>query len=86
MKLIEFPEHNTVFAKDQPEYTLLPAYRVPGDVGGCGTIAFCWKPSWKDRLAILFGKPLWHEVLTFNHPLQPQKLSIDKPMYLEITK
>jgi hypothetical protein len=84
MKLAEFPEHNIVFAKDQLEYTPLPAHRLQGDE--YGTIAFCWKPSWKERLAILFGKPLWHEVLTFNQPLQPQRLSTDKPMYLEKTK
>ena len=29
--------------------------------------------------ALLIRGRIWHEVLTFNHPLQPQLLSIDKP-------
>jgi hypothetical protein len=77
MKLVEFPEVTTTFAKDQPQYRKLPAYRYQHDDEG--RIVFCWKLSWKERFAVLFGGVLWHQVLTYNRPLQPQKLDIDKP-------
>lgn len=38
MTPIEFPEHNVVFAKDQPEYLPLPAHKsngVTGEVTSC---------------------------------------------------
>lgn len=77
MKLIEFPEQTVVIAKDQPQYLPLPAHRFAGDPQG--RIAFCWKMTWRERIAVLFTGTLWHQVLTFNEPLQPQKLEIEKP-------
>ncbi len=77
MKLIEFPEQTVVIAKDQPQYNPLPAYRYPDDPQG--RIAFCWSMTWKERLQCLITGRLWHEVLTFNRPLQPQKLGVNKP-------
>jgi len=77
MNPIQFPEQNTTYAKDQPEYFPLPAYRVPDDPNG--TIVICWSVPVAARLKLLFTGKLWHEVLTFNRPLQPQKVSVDKP-------
>ena len=77
MKLIEFPEQNLVIARNQPQYRPLPAYKYKEDLKG--SIICCWKPTWKERFLILFGKPIWHNILTFNQPLQPQLLSLDKP-------
>jgi hypothetical protein len=77
MKLEDFPEVNTTIAKNQPEYLPIPAYRYKGD--DRGRIVFCWKPSWRERFELLFGGVLWHHVLTFNHPLQPQMLTTVKP-------
>lgn len=76
-QLIEFPEQTVIIAKDQPEYRPLPAYRYEGDT--YGRIVFCWKLNWRDRLKVLFTGKLWHQVLTFNQPLQPQLLLTDKP-------
>lgn len=76
MHLIEFPEQTVVIAKDQPEYHPLPAHRFC-DVQG--RIACCWRLSFRERLRVLFTGTIWHEILTFNHPLQPQKLSVQKP-------
>lgn len=76
-ELIEFPEQTIIYAKDQPEYRPLPAYKLPGDPEG--TITFCWRLSWRDRLRVLAGGVLWHQVLTFNQPLQPQLLLTRKP-------
>ena len=78
MTPIEFPEMTVIIAKDQPEYLPLPAHnRFPYD--DKGRIAFCWKMSWKERLRALIRGVIWHEVLTFSGPLQPQLLTLDKP-------
>lgn len=77
MEVIGFPEQAVVFAKDQPEYLPLPAYRFKDDPHG--RIACCWRLSWRERFKILLSGVLWQQVLTFNQPLQPQKLTIDKP-------
>jgi hypothetical protein len=76
MNLVEFPEQTTVFAKDQPEYLPLPAHVYPNDVEG--RITCCWSLSWRDRFRLMLTGLLWHQVLTFNRPLQPQFLTVDK--------
>lgn len=75
MKPVEFPEQTTVFAKDQPQYLPLPACRVSGN---SGLVVFCWKLNWRERLKLFLVGQLWHGVLTFDQPLQPQKLSVNK--------
>lgn len=77
MRIIEFPEQTMVIAKDQPEYNPLPAHRVSNDAQG--TIHCVWKLTWLERFKVLFTGKVWHSILTFNRPLQPQLLSVDKP-------
>lgn len=77
MKLIEFPEQTTVIAKDQPEYLPLPAHLLTGDPDGRTTC--CWQLTWSERLHVLFHGKIWHQILTFNRPLQPQLLATEKP-------
>ncbi len=77
MTPIEFPEQSVIIAKDQPEYLPLPAHRFAGDYSG--RIAFCWQLTWRERIAVLLRGILWHEVLTFNQPLQPQFITTEKP-------
>lgn len=77
MKLQPFEETNTVYAENQPEYISLPAYKVPGDP--YGKILCSWKLTWKERFKILWKGVVWHQILTFNKPLQPQLLTVDKP-------
>lgn len=77
MKPIEFAEQNVVFAKHQPAYLPLPAHQFYGS--DHGRIAFCWKLSLRDRLKLALTGKLWHQVLIFNKPLQPQLLTADKP-------
>lgn len=74
--MIEFPEQTVVIAKDQPEYMPLPAHvcKTPE-----GRVTCCWKLSWRERLKLLWRGVLWHQVLTFRRPLQPQLLLVDKP-------
>ncbi len=66
MRPVEFPEANTVFAKDQPEYHPLPACFVDDRV------ITCWKLTFWDRFKMLFTGKLWLQQLTFGDPLQPQ--------------
>lgn len=77
MNIIEFPEQTTVYAKDQPQYRALPAYRYRDD--GEGRIVCCWSLSWRERLRVLLTGRVWHQILTFNQPLQPQLLGVEKP-------
>lgn len=74
MKPTDFAERNTIFATDQPEYRPLVAYR-----GGDGRVVICWTLSWRERLTFLLTGRLWHQVLTFKSPLQPQLLTASKP-------
>lgn len=73
MKPVEFPEHNVVFAKDQPEYLPLPAFT---DERHCVS---CWSLTWRERLALLFTGRLWLTQLNFGGPLQPQLPSVESP-------
>lgn len=81
MTPVEFHEQNTVFAKNQPEYLPLPAHNGPG-----GRVTFCWRLTWRERLAVVFSGFIWQQVLTFNRPLQPQKLLTDKPELIPYVK
>jgi hypothetical protein len=62
------------YAENQPEYLPLPAHKCPD---GCVTTR--WKLSWKERLRVLLSGNIWLQVLTFNAPLQPVKLSCEVP-------
>lgn len=73
MKPINFKESNVTFAKDQPEYLPLPAWR-----DNEGRVITCWKLSIKERIIILFKGVLWHDTLTFNKPLQPVMFHVVK--------
>lgn len=77
MELVTFPEQTVVIAKDQPQYRPLPAYRYSQDPEG--RIACCWSLTWRERLRVLLTGHIWHQVLTFNAPLQPQLLTTEKP-------
>ncbi len=75
MKALDFPESNTIFAKNQPEYLQLPAHRTND-----GVVTTCYELTWKEKFAILFGAKLWLQQLTFNKPLQPQRPTLEKPI------
>lgn len=75
MKPIEFPEHNVVFAKDQPEYQPLPAFRAGGEMGA---VISCWKLTFRERLRILFTGRLWVSLATFGKPLTPSFFTTKK--------
>jgi len=80
MKVIDFPESNFVFAKDQLEYLQLPAYVDEKSIIA-GRVVCCWHLSLKERVLILFKGIIWQEMLTFKHPVQPQRLTVKKPFF-----
>lgn len=70
----QFPEANVTFAKDQPEYQPLPA--VVGLFNG--EVITCWRPSFWERLKLLWTGRVWVHQLTFGAPLQPLIVSAHK--------
>jgi len=73
----EFKEQNVIFSKDQPEYNPLPAFLKPEDAEG--TVITKWELSDEEIDFIKKTKCVWLTVLTFNNPLQPQLLQVEKP-------
>lgn len=74
MKAIKFKESNIIYAENQREYLPLHAHKTIS-----GVVTSCWKPSFKERINILFGSNIYLRMLTFNKPLQPVILTINKP-------
>lgn len=73
MKPIEFPEQNVVYAKNQPEYLPLPAYKTED-----GDVITCWEFSEQEIKEIQKTGKLWIAVKTFDNPLQPIFLTTTK--------
>jgi hypothetical protein len=78
MRLIEFPGQTLVIAKDQPEYVPMPAHVAPD-----GTVTCRWRLSFRERIRVLLRGEVWHQVLTFGQPLQPQSLTVNRPMLID---
>lgn len=57
---------HVVYAADQPEYQPLPVWRRES-----GAVVTRWRLTWRERFALLLGRSLYLEVLTFGRPLQP---------------
>ena len=72
---VEFPEQNCVFAKDQPEYLPLPAYRSNDGQ----EVTACWGMTWRERLRVLLNGRVYVTLLTFDGPLTPQIVSTEPP-------
>lgn len=70
-----FLEVNTTFAKDQPEYLQLPAFKEASEKG---EVITCWNLSFKERLRVLIKGEIWLSLLTFNKPLTPSFLTTKK--------
>ena len=75
MKPKKFKEANVVFAENQDEYLNLPAHRSGDATGG---VISCWTLSFRERLRVFFFGEVWLRLLTFNGPLQPVFLTVDK--------
>lgn len=75
MKPKKFPEVNVMFAKDQPEYLPLPAFKNESPQG---EVITCWSLSFKERLRVLFKGEIWLSLMSFNKPLTPSYLTTKK--------
>jgi hypothetical protein len=75
MKPIKFKHQNIVFAKDQPEYNQLPALKLDSPEG---EVISCWKLSFKERFKVLFLGRIWLSIMSFNKPLTPTFLSVNR--------
>lgn len=78
MKPVEFPQQNTVYAKDQPEYLPLPAYRSEDGQ----EVTACWGMSWHERIRTLVTGRVYVTLLTFGGPLTPSIVSVTPPAEL----
>ena len=77
MKPIPFAGCDRTYGESQQEYQGLPAKHLGGQQG---IVLCCWRLTWRERMAVLWRGIVWHQVMTFNHPLQPQLLSTSPPM------
>ena len=73
MKAKDFKNSNRMIAKDQPEYTTLPAHVSQG------VVTTCWTATLKERLFFLFFGKVWLQTMTMGEPLQPLKMAINQP-------
>lgn len=69
-----FTGQNVVYAKDQPEYLPLPAHKSDD-----GCVTTCWRLTLLGRFRVLLTGEIWLQTLTFNAPLQPQRMCNRKP-------
>jgi len=77
MKPIRFKLVNCTYAENQKPYLPLPAHKFNDEQGRVTT---CWQMSFNERLKVLFTGKIYFQTLTFNKPLQPQKLSVEYPL------
>lgn len=75
MKITEFEECNTTFAKDQPEYLPLPAYLKPGKES---EVVSCWELTDEEIEKLKKTKRIYLSLWTFGNALQPQYMTINK--------
>lgn len=71
----KFKHQNVVFAENQPEYMPLPALKL---FDPQGTVVTCWKLSFTERIKLLFTGRVWLSLLTFNQPLTPSYMSVNR--------
>jgi hypothetical protein len=73
MKAKQFKEVNAVYGENQPEYYPLPAYKSED-----GTAVFCFELDEEERKKIAETGELWVALRTFNKPLQPICVTVNK--------
>ena len=86
MQAVQFSEANTIIAENQKEYTPLPAFIGPvpmylaeGQTVPVMGATFCMKLTPTELEQVKETGCIWHTVLTFGQPLQPQSMTVEKP-------
>lgn len=75
MKPIRFKHQNVIFAENQPEYQSLPALKLDTPEG---EVITCWGLTFKERLKVLFTGKVWVSLMSFNQPLTPSYLAVNR--------
>jgi hypothetical protein len=75
MKPIKFKQQNCTYAQHQPEYLPLPAHKNKENI-----VTTCWKSSFIEKIIFLMTGKIWVQIMSFNNPLQPQKINIKNPL------
>ena len=75
MKPIKFKDQTVVFAENQPEYGNLPALRIDSLQG---EVVTCWKMTLTERLKVIFTGKVWLSLMSFNKPLTPSFMSVNR--------
>ena len=75
MKAVNFKHQNVVYAKDQPEYLPLPALKIESEYG---EVISCWRLSFWERIKVLFTGKIWLSLMSFNQPLTPSMMSVNR--------
>lgn len=69
---LQLPE--VVYAKDQPEYIPLPVFEQDD-----GVVLSRWRLTWRERLLAFWRGDVYLFCWTFNRPLQPVAIEIERP-------
>jgi len=75
MRPVKFKGCNVVYAKNQSEYNPLPSHKTAD-----GAVTSCWRMGLGERLLVLITGRVYLKLLTFNRPLQPQRISVRNPV------
>lgn len=76
MEPISFHPQEINYTSNNPEIGDLPVVRTQYPDGAIVLVS-CWKPDWKDRLRILFGRPIYLHIWGTQHP--PVALDTENP-------
>lgn len=66
---------NKTYAENQPEYLPLPVVALESKQG---EVIACWKGNFRERLKFLFTGKMWVLICTFNQPLAPSSVSVNR--------
>jgi hypothetical protein len=84
MKPSNFPQANVLLQKPpsmtEEECSSLPAHRFLN----MDAFVSCWRPTWRERFAILFGLPLWVWVFGGRHH-PPIAVEVQNPWVDDLT-
>jgi hypothetical protein len=77
MKPIDFPQSDKLLTKP-PSMTDEECSPLPVHCSSThNAMISCWRPTWRERLAIFFGKPVWLWVIGHGHP--PVSVEVQSP-------
>lgn len=73
-----------VIAKEQPPYLPLIAH-LYGPACEGSPVVTRWRLSWRERLAVLIGRDLFVQILSFGHPFPPIHLTFNREQVRYLT-